>query len=363
MLIFGTGHDSQLWLEINSDGTTLFLEHSLEWREFANQRCPNISIRELPDFGLTVHNSIQDFSADDARFKPPSDLMETEWDVILIDGPPGYSQKDPGRAVPIYWASKLATERTHIFVDDYERNLERHFTDRYLRNRGTASYVLAAGDNKSHRQLFWSVGTIIPQPRQDLVLTVATPDYARKWRFCIDSQHRYCRRHNFDHHVIDPTAQDVHPAWAKLEEAIKQLSQGHNILLIDADAEITDNCPPFTEILNSSPSKDIFYVLGISGRPNSGMLILRGGASKISTSLLRECINRRHETVPREDFVTVHGENGHVIWMLKREPYKSGSQEIGRAWNCTIPEAANDAFIRHYTNFLRRNAPSSSQSA
>ena len=185
-----------------------------------------------------------------------------------------------------------------------------------------------------------------------MVLTIATPDYARRWRFCIDSQHVYCSKQGYEHRVLDPTNGLPHPKWAKLEAAAQLLENGTDVLLLDADAEIAPECPPFTQVLAASPSRDVLFVRGISGRPNSGVLILRGGRSS-AAAFLRECLARRSEPVPSEDFVTAEGENGHVIWLLKSPRYAVRSRELDPVWNCSDPAYAHRAFIRHYTNRLR----------
>src|SRR5580698_2205975 len=35
VLVFGCGHDSLLWKEVNADGSTLFLEDKPEWSQFS----------------------------------------------------------------------------------------------------------------------------------------------------------------------------------------------------------------------------------------------------------------------------------------------------------------------------------------
>lgn len=199
----------------------------------------------------------------------------------------------------------------------------------------------------------WALPWSKPATQRPVVLSVMTPDFLRQWQFCIDSQSGYCARYNFEHRVIDVSESPLHPTWAKVELTIGLLEQGRDVLSIDADAEIAANCPPFTDILNASPERDIFYVHGISGRPNAGMLILRGRPQGTALAFLKECVVRKHEPVPPEDFVTAKGENGHVIWLLKKEPYRSASKEIERVWNWSIPEHAEKAFVRHYTNYLR----------
>jgi hypothetical protein len=185
------------------------------------------------------------------------------------------------------------------------------------------------------------------------VLTIATKDYAEQWRFCIQSQSNYCKREGYEYHVIDPKGEILHPKWMKLQTALKLLETGCNVFLIDADAEITSRCPPFMSIFEEYPSSDILFVNGISGRPNSGVLFFRGGNSSIAKQFLQECLSRKKDTIPSEDFVTPEGENGHVIHLLKLPAYKERSHNLSILWNCSIPDYADEAYVRHYTNLLR----------
>ena len=197
-----------------------------------------------------------------------------------------------------------------------------------------------------------SSGSIL-SPGRPTVLTIATPDYLNRWQFCIDSQRLYCKRHEYEHAIIRQPESSLHPKWAKLEIALGLLISGIDVLLIDCDAEIAADCPPFTDVLTTSAEHDFFFVRGISGRVNSGVLILRGGADSASSALLRDCLAHRLDKVPPEDFVSEEGENGHIIHFAKKEVYARFGKELGLEWNCSNPVRARDAFIRHYTNRLR----------
>lgn len=358
MLVFGLGFDSLLWSAINKTGYTHFVESSDDWINEFTKKYKHLQISRYFPKGISVSSSLRLSDAYLEKYSPPSEL-QTHWDVILIDGPPGNQPHHPGRAIAISWAARLAHSSTHIFVDDYDRDLERKFSDRLLRRR-TASYVLPASDHASHRQLFWSVGSATPPSKaaKATVLTVSTPNYSKEWRFCIDSQIKYSRRYNFFSKVVDPIGIEGHAKWAKLILALEILKDGHDVLLIDADAEISHTCPSFIEILNEHINYDIFIANGISGRPNSGVMILRGGTNSCAIKFLEQILKARNTAVPKEDFVTGEGENGHVIHFLKQEPYKSKYYELSQQWNCSLVSKARNAFIRHYTNDLRRHLKS-----
>ena len=133
LLIFGLGHDSPLWQALNPGGETIFVEASPDWIERLRPRLPQATILS---FDFAAHGSVGDAMAlPHARLAAISmpAALAGPWDVILVDGPAGYHMSDPGRALPLYWASRLMQRATHVFVDDYNRALERHFTDLYIR--------------------------------------------------------------------------------------------------------------------------------------------------------------------------------------------------------------------------------------
>lgn len=356
LLVFGVGHDTALWLAMNFDGDTHFLEASTNWLARAKLEHPGIEITQMPTFGLTVANSAALTEEELAAYPMPQHLEDAEWDVIVVDGPSGYSSTDPGRALAISWAARLARRWTHVFVDDYERPLEARFTDLLLRRRrGTASCVIPASDHAQYRQLFWSAGDPADAMQSPLlvVLVIATPDYARRWRFCLDSQFRYCRKNGYEHRVLDGADSALHPKWAKLQAALSVLQENKNVLLIDADAEVDSDCPAAHQVFSDFPEYDIFVAHGISRRPNSGVLLLRGGRASVALEFLRECLGNRLTPVPKEVFVSEEGENGHVISLLKLPRYERKAMKLDPAWNCSDPERAGPTFIRHYTNKRR----------
>jgi len=69
-----------------------------------------------------------------SRIPPPPVVFKHKWDVVLIDGPTGFSQVRPGRILPFYWASKIIKQNPNviIYVDDYNRVLEKKLSARFL---------------------------------------------------------------------------------------------------------------------------------------------------------------------------------------------------------------------------------------
>lgn len=354
MLVFGAGHDTPLWLSLNKDGHTVILETSDKWAEVACNAHPDALIELMSAQSLTVAQSLEVTVDEIKSYRPPHHLANQEWDVILVDAPPGYKPTDPGRAIAIAWAYHLAGPGTHVFIDDYERAIERKFADALIRGRAnSASYVIQASDTASHRLLLWSSGVPTQHAQfKGVVLCVADEAYAKRWRFCIDSHARYCRRHTYQHCVIDPRRSQLNAKWAKLEFAAQYLNQSSPVLLLDADTEIATACPPFTDIMTED--SDIYVVNGISGRPNSGVMMFSAYNNGVASSFLDECLATRSSRVPAEDFVTEDGENGHVINTLKRARFASRTKILDRSWNCSDPSCADTAYIRHYTNRLRK---------
>jgi hypothetical protein len=72
----------------------------------------------------------------------PDVVFSTTWDVIIVDAPLGYPNTGPGRFQSLYMTKRIANHTlsllskqqqqiksvVHVFVDDYERRVEREFS-------------------------------------------------------------------------------------------------------------------------------------------------------------------------------------------------------------------------------------------
>jgi glucuronoxylan 4-O-methyltransferase len=125
-LVFGLGEDSYIWEQINVGGRTVFLEDDLEW------------IQKFNDCGLEIHPVKYDTKAEEhtdigfdierLKMKLPDEIVNTGWDMILVDGPLGHNPprpyKGPGRMQSIYAAHYLLKNNGVCVVDDVNRLIE-----------------------------------------------------------------------------------------------------------------------------------------------------------------------------------------------------------------------------------------------
>mmetsp|Transcript_66910 Transcript_66910/g.207673 ORF Transcript_66910/g.207673 Transcript_66910/m.207673 type:complete len:237 (+) Transcript_66910:75-785(+) len=142
-LVFGTGFDSDFWLQVNKNGRTVFLENNKQWvpenatavknRTFLVKYTSNMqdALRQINNVSMLL----------DFFMKLPKSVKSVKWDVILVDGPvgslhmkdtDGKPKKMPGRGQSIYAAHLLAGENATIFVDDCQREVEAAYVKRWL---------------------------------------------------------------------------------------------------------------------------------------------------------------------------------------------------------------------------------------
>lgn len=154
LLVFGLGRDAVLWHRINADGYTLFVEDHAHWIRFARQREPGLQVLQVSYEGRTVASSLPLDLEALQRHPLPSELERTDWDVIVVDAPFGFDAGCPGRSLPLHWTRQLMRPHTHVFVDDYERPLERAYTDALIAPHCAQALVV----RRPGHEMFWAVG-------------------------------------------------------------------------------------------------------------------------------------------------------------------------------------------------------------
>jgi hypothetical protein len=177
-----------------------------------------------------------------------------------------------------------------------------------------------------------------------------SPDFLIYYKKCLKSQKTYCKRFGYDY-VIDnsPLIEgQTNKEWTwKKHYTLDQYVDTHDILiLIDADCEIKNNAPPIESFLDDN---SIYYVNGVSKRPNAGFMVFRN--NEIRKKFHQELMTRRYRQVPNQYRVKSGGDNGHVIWIL--DEMNENKKELPLAWNCSQPEYVDSAYIIHYTNHMR----------
>ncbi|XP_062196902.1 arabinogalactan O-methyltransferase 1-like [Phragmites australis] len=162
LLVFGLGHDSRLWHALNPGGATVFLEEDPEWYRVVRAQSPFlrahlVSYRTRLDHADSLLATYKKHpaclpGADGANatvrvrgnsacplalHNLPSEVYETEWDMIMVDAPKGYFAAAPGRMAAIWTASAMARARrgegdTDVFLHDVDRRVEKVFAQEFL---------------------------------------------------------------------------------------------------------------------------------------------------------------------------------------------------------------------------------------
>ena len=133
VLIFGLGYDSKMWFHQNNK--TYFIENNDEYIKLNKYVIPEENIIKYDYKNLTVKNSYNMNLDDMNLYKIPTKILQlAPFKIILIDGPPGYNNEQPGRLIPIYWARYLSNEDTIIYVDDSSRKLETYAINKFFNN-------------------------------------------------------------------------------------------------------------------------------------------------------------------------------------------------------------------------------------
>lgn len=146
-LVFGLGKDSNLWLQANSNGKTVFLEHDVNWFNEITNTSPEIEAY-LVDYKTQRKdwlNLLREYNQglNSLSMTIPEEILAEQWDCIFVDAPTGYADETPGRMKSIYLASQLAYKHksTDIFIHDCDRLVENIYAGYFLHQENMITQV------------------------------------------------------------------------------------------------------------------------------------------------------------------------------------------------------------------------------
>lgn len=134
LLVFGLGYDSNMWYHGNNMNT-YFIENKQNFIDI-NSSIPAKNIIKYDYKNIRVSNSFNLTESDLDVYSLPDSLTNLgKFDIILIDGPEGYTNNKPGRLLPCYWTYKyLSKKGTIIYIDDSKRTLENYCINKFFKD-------------------------------------------------------------------------------------------------------------------------------------------------------------------------------------------------------------------------------------
>lgn len=148
LLVFGVGYDSIVWARFNKGGETVFLEDNEYWMRLIKRRYPLLNCYKVRYF--TRRTQFRDYvkAMSELQLRLPSELLDQEWQVVIVDGPAGAFDHEPGRMQSIFAASMLVARSGVVFVHDVDRPIENLYSKICFEETTVASQV---GRLRTHR--------------------------------------------------------------------------------------------------------------------------------------------------------------------------------------------------------------------
>lgn len=130
LLVWGLGNDSPFWKQ-STCGHVIFIEDNREWINKIALKYPLLDVEKVR-YTTGVKKSlhyINGTNLSSLALNIPR-IKNIDWDVIIVDAPAGNYDEAPGRYQSIYNSKQLVRPNkiTHVFVDDYDRKVERKFS-------------------------------------------------------------------------------------------------------------------------------------------------------------------------------------------------------------------------------------------
>ena len=141
LLVWGLGNDSPFWND-STEGKVVFIEDDIPekkagtlWFDVITSKYNFLEAYKVHYTTDTVksydkymkHSELWDTDLD-IRDQLPASVTNTRWDVIIVDAPLGCCDAGPGRYQSIYTTKLLSNPDTHVFIDDFERKVEKDFS-------------------------------------------------------------------------------------------------------------------------------------------------------------------------------------------------------------------------------------------
>lgn len=150
MLVWGAGNDIWLWAAANILGQISVLESNRQWLDtFAGKAGETVHLMSVSfkqkvarSAGLLKHPMKADLLVD-----VPSNVSETAWDIILVDGPAGNSLDSPGRMESLYTSRVLIAnvvqrwqKNVTLYIHDASRDVEKNWANALFGSAYTETY-------------------------------------------------------------------------------------------------------------------------------------------------------------------------------------------------------------------------------